>query len=86
MAQAITTFFSSGPGGWGQLFMKHGPAWVLLAYLIYFLTNGVGAEVSAMRADHQQLGFYLRAICVGINADRPNGWQQCTPPDVRSGK
>lgn len=80
MAQAIGAFFGVGPKELVGLFVKHGPSWILLAYLIYFLTNGVGADVSAGRAEHRELGFYLRAICVGINKDTPNGWQMCQPP------
>lgn len=80
MAQALAGFFGVGPKELVSLVMKHGPSWILLAYLVYFLTNGVGADVRESRAEHRELGFYLRAICVGINKDTPNGWQMCQPP------
>lgn len=80
MAQALAGFFGVGPKELVQMVMKYGPQWVLLAYLIYFLTNGVGVDVRASREEHRELGFYLRAICVALNKDTPNGWQMCQPP------
>lgn len=67
--------------------MKYGPAWVLLAYVVYSLTTGMGADIrsgnASSAADHRELGFYLRQICIGVNADKPNAWQQCQPPTAK---
>jgi hypothetical protein len=64
--------------------MKYGPAWVLLAYLVFQMSTGMGGAIAAGNAanlaDHRELGFYLRQICIGINKDAPNAWQQCQPP------
>lgn len=85
MAQAISAFLRGGPtAAWVQLIMKSGPAWVLLAWVIHWMTAGVGGamqqDLRNMRIEHAELGFYLRAICVGVNKDQPNGWQACQPP------
>jgi len=84
IASALASFLKGGPAAaWGQLLVKSGPAWLLLAWVIHWMTVGVGGEMQkdlrTMRLEHQELGFYLRAICVGVNKDQPNGWQQCQP-------
>lgn len=82
MTAALTALLSGKGAGsaWVAPVMKFGPAWALVAYLIYSLTTGMSGDVRAARAEHQDLAFYLRQICIGINRDTPNAWQQCQPP------
>ena len=55
------------------------PAAIAL-FLVWFLTHGIGADISAMRSEHQELRIYLRAICFNTStteAQRAN----CVPPN-----
>lgn len=84
MPQAIVNLFGAPPSALVGAVMKYGPAWALLAYLVYTMSSGMGAAITAGNAnnlaDHRELGFYLRQICLGVNRDSPSGWQQCQPP------
>lgn len=66
----------STPGGWAGVVVKFGPAWALVAYLLFFLTGtwdgnllAIGKGVAEIKAEHVQMGNYLRAICVGVNRE-----------------
>ena len=70
---------------WVRLLYRYGvPAGIAL-FLTYFLTQNVSKDVAAvaasqrtMQAEHQELRFYLRAICINTAATE---WQRaaCVP-------
>lgn len=73
----------STPGGWAGIGIKYGPAWVLLFWMTNALLGGFTTDLSAIagdaraiRAEHMQMGFYLHAVCVGVN--QGESWR-CDP-------
>src|SRR5688572_13142233 len=66
----------STPGGWPAVALKFGPAWVLVGYLMFFLTgvwdtnlSAIAADARAIRSEHLEMSSYLRGICMGVNRD-----------------
>jgi len=61
--------------GWSAVAFKYGPGWVIAGYLVYQLSTGVSSDLAHVREDmareHQALGYYLRAVCIGFNRDQP---------------
>ena len=72
---------------WVRLLYRYGvPAGIAL-FLTYFLTQNVTRDMAAMRGDvsqmrseHQELRFFLRAICINTAETE---WQRaaCVPPN-----
>jgi hypothetical protein len=55
---------------WANVVYKLGLPVVLVLWLVWFMTSGIAADLRGMnkdhadiRADHQIIGIYLRAIC-----------------------
>jgi hypothetical protein len=64
---------------WVKVLYRYGVPAVIALGLTYTLTHDVSANVAAMRAEHQEIRFYLRAICINgafSDADRA----RCVPP------
>lgn len=65
---------------WERLIDRYGVQAAMLAFLIYFVTQTVAGDVRAMRTEHLELRFFLRAICINA-ADME--WKRvgCIPPN-----
>lgn len=67
---------------WAQLLARYGFATAVAAVLIWSLLGDLRADVSAMRDEHLEMRFFLRAICnndADTDAERAN----CVPPSER---
>lgn len=64
---------------WLEVINKFGPITAIAAFLVWFITLGVGGDIRSMRMEHQELGYYLREMCMGINAISSRQ-SSCTPP------
>ena len=72
---------------WARILYRYGvPAGIAL-FLTYFLTQNVSRDVASvamsqriMQAEHQELRFFLRAICINTAETE---WQRaaCVPPN-----
>lgn len=61
---------------WVRILYRYGiPAGIAL-FLTWTLTHDVAGNVLAMRAEHAELRFYLRAICINM-ADTEQKYQNC---------
>ncbi len=64
---------------WVKVLYRYGVPAVIALGLTWTLTHDVAANVSAMRAEHQEIRFYLRAICIN-SATSEAEWARCVPP------
>lgn len=54
---------------WVKVIYRYGIPAAIALFLTYSMTHDVSTNVAAMRAEHQELRFYLRAICVNAAVD-----------------
>ena len=52
------------PTDWARIVATVGVPSLISLLLVWFLVSGIVSDVQAMRTEHQELRFYLRAICV----------------------
>lgn len=64
---------------WAKVLYRYGVPAAIALFLTYTLTHDVSANVAAMRAEHQELRFYLRAICINA-AITDSDQARCVPP------
>lgn len=57
---------------------KYGVGSVIALWLVYVMTQGLSADVKGIRDEHQQMGQYLQAICLGVTTDPQMQWR-CMP-------
>lgn len=57
---------------------KYGVGSVIALWLVYTMTQGLSADVKGIRLEHQQMGTYLQAICLGVTPDTAQQWR-CFP-------
>lgn len=64
---------------WAKVLYRYGvPAGIAL-FLTWTLTHDVSANVAAMRSEHQEIRFYLRALCFNA-AQSEAETARCVPP------
>lgn len=68
---------------WVKVLYRYGVPAVIALGLTWTLTHDVSANVAAMRAEHMELRFYMRAICIN-SAQSEADMARCVPTgDVR---
>lgn len=70
------------PGGWAGVAMKYGPTWCLVFVFTWFILAkadgnlvAIAGDAKAIRAEHMQMGTYLKGICLGVNRDPNEHWR-----------
>ena len=56
--------FNGDSPWWAKLIARYGIATAVALWLIWFITQGIGIDIRAMRAEHQSLAFYARQTCI----------------------
>jgi hypothetical protein len=75
---------SNGNGApmWVRALDRYGVVAAIALFLVWFLTSGLTNDITAMRREHRDLRFYLRAICLNT-ASTAAQQAQCAPPVER---